>query len=189
VESTWSNECNPTNDLQDTWLMFDHVKRVKGWTTMACHVYDSMYCHVMTIAVCDMQSEDCAAQIVFWKNLNSVLARHGVSHPKFKGFMADSAQANWNAVRTIYGSGDIHVPMENQERTCLFHWTQSMEKHTKADIRPNLQDQHRLLCKQYKNVVYSKESETRYLAIKAWWLSSGAMTKERLHQLELWLSF
>lgn len=55
----------PGGDLQDAWLMFDHVKRVKGWTTMACHVYDSMYCRVMTIAVCDMQSEDCATQIVF----------------------------------------------------------------------------------------------------------------------------
>ena len=31
-------------DLQDSWLMFDHVKRVNNWTTMACHVYDSQYC-------------------------------------------------------------------------------------------------------------------------------------------------
>ena len=48
-------------DLQDTWIMFDHVKRVRGWTTMACHVYDSSYCRVMTIACSDMQSEDCVA--------------------------------------------------------------------------------------------------------------------------------
>jgi hypothetical protein len=26
--------------LEDTWIMFDYVKRVKHWTTMACHVYD-----------------------------------------------------------------------------------------------------------------------------------------------------
>jgi hypothetical protein len=38
-------------DLQISWLMFDHVKRVRGWTTMAYHVYDSEYCRVMTIAV------------------------------------------------------------------------------------------------------------------------------------------
>jgi hypothetical protein len=31
---------------------------------MACHVYDSTYCRVMTIAVCDMQSEDATAQMV-----------------------------------------------------------------------------------------------------------------------------
>ena len=85
-------------DLEDAWMMFDHVKRVKTWTTMACHVYDSSYCRVMTIAVCDMQSEDVAAQIVFWRNLNAVVMRHGVEEPNFKGFMADSTQANWNAV-------------------------------------------------------------------------------------------
>ena len=53
------------DDLQDAWMMFDHVKRVKSWTTMACHVYDSKYCRVMSIAVCDMQSEDTIAQTIF----------------------------------------------------------------------------------------------------------------------------
>ena len=42
------------DDLQDAWMMFDHVKCVKMWTTMACYVYDSTYCRVMTIAICDM---------------------------------------------------------------------------------------------------------------------------------------
>jgi hypothetical protein len=101
--------------------MFDHVKCVKKWTTMACHVYDSTYCRVMTIAVCDMQSEDATAQSVLWKNLNVVLARHGIPEPKFKGFMADSTQANWNAIRVIYDSGDAAIPMKDKERTCLFH--------------------------------------------------------------------
>jgi hypothetical protein len=125
----------PSGDLEDAGMIFDHVKRIKKWTTMACHVYDSTYCRVMTIAVCDMQSEDAAAQSILWKNLNAVLARHGILEPKFKGFMADSAQATWNAIRVIYGSGDAAIPMKDQERTCLFHWTQSLEKHTKADIR------------------------------------------------------
>jgi hypothetical protein len=48
-------------DLENAWIMIDHVKRVKQWTTMACHVYDSAYCRVMTIAVCDIQLEDAAA--------------------------------------------------------------------------------------------------------------------------------
>ena len=104
-------------------MMFDHVKQVKEWTTMACHVYDSLYCKVMTIAVCDMQSEDCTTQVLFWRNLNLVLRRHGVDDIEFKGFMADSSQANWNVVQIVYGGGDPIVPMENQERTCLFHWT------------------------------------------------------------------
>jgi hypothetical protein len=52
--------------------------------------------------------------------------------------MADSSQANWNAIRIVYGSGDASIPMLNKERTCLFHWVQSLEKHTKANIRAYL---------------------------------------------------
>jgi hypothetical protein len=32
----------PRGDLQNNWLMFDHVKLVHEWTTMACNVYDPM---------------------------------------------------------------------------------------------------------------------------------------------------
>ena len=108
-------------DLQNAWMMFDHVKRVKDWTTMACHVYDAQYKKVMTIAVCDMQSEDTEVQVQFWRSLNAVMTRHGVPDTNFKGFMADSAMANWNAVRIVYGSGSPNVVMENRERTCLLH--------------------------------------------------------------------
>jgi hypothetical protein len=48
----------------------------------------------MTIAVCNMQLEDATAHSVLWKNLNDLMAKHGIPEPKFKGFMADSAQAN-----------------------------------------------------------------------------------------------
>jgi hypothetical protein len=44
----------PKDDLQITWIMFDHVKCVEGWMTLACHVYDSFYYKVMTIVICDM---------------------------------------------------------------------------------------------------------------------------------------
>jgi hypothetical protein len=179
----------PGGDLENSWIMFDHVKRVKSWTTMACHVYDSTYCRVMTIAICDMQSEDVVAQSVVWKNLNALMAQHGVDKMNFKGFMTDSAQANWNVVRIIYGSGDASEKMVDRERTCLFHWTQSLEKHTKADIRQDLQFQHQILCHQYKNAKSMAEAETKYLAIRAWWMSSGAATEQALPQLELWLAF
>jgi hypothetical protein len=48
----------PSDDMQNAWMMFDHVKCVQGWTTMACHVYDLVYYKVMTIVVCDMQFKD-----------------------------------------------------------------------------------------------------------------------------------
>jgi hypothetical protein len=155
----------PGGDLEDAYIMFDHIKRVKNWTTIACHVYDSAYCRVMTIAVCDMQLEDAAAQMVLWRNLKDVMARHGILEPKFKEFMADNAQTNWNAIRVIYGSGDATIPMKDQERTCLFHWAQSFEKHTKVDIRTDFQYQHRQLYRQNKNAASASESETRYLTI------------------------
>jgi hypothetical protein len=44
----------PRGDLQNAWMMFNHVKNVEGWTTMACHVYELEYCKVLTIIVYDM---------------------------------------------------------------------------------------------------------------------------------------
>jgi hypothetical protein len=80
--------------MENSWIMFDHVKCLKDWTTLACHVYNSKYCKVLTIACCDMQSEDGVAQTLFWENLNSVMLENGVSKVNFMGFMANSAQTN-----------------------------------------------------------------------------------------------
>jgi hypothetical protein len=78
--------------MDNSWIMFDHVKRLKDWTTMTCHVYNNPYCKVLTIACCDMQSEDGATQIFFWENLNFVMAENSVPNVlNFKGFMANSA--------------------------------------------------------------------------------------------------
>ena len=55
----------PERDLQDCWIMFDHVKRMENWTTMASHVYNNKYCKVMTIAICDLQFEEAEAQELF----------------------------------------------------------------------------------------------------------------------------
>jgi hypothetical protein len=35
------------DDLQNVWMMFDRIKGVQGWTTMAYHIYDPVYCKVM----------------------------------------------------------------------------------------------------------------------------------------------
>lgn len=59
---------------------------------MACHVYENKYCDMMTIAFCDMQSEDGKAQEQFGNNLNQVIIENGISNTNFKGFMV--AQAN-----------------------------------------------------------------------------------------------
>jgi hypothetical protein len=71
--------------------MFDHVKRVEGWMMFTSHVYDSFYCKVMVIVICDIQSKDTEVECVMWRNLNKVMANNGVSNPNFKGFMIDNA--------------------------------------------------------------------------------------------------
>jgi len=40
----------------------------------------------------------------------------------FKGFMVNSAQGNWNAIKIVYGYGDPSVKMVDNECTCLFYW-------------------------------------------------------------------
>ena len=65
-------------DLESALIMFDHVKRVINRITMACYVYNATYQRIITIVCCNFQSEDKDAQIIFWKNLNHVMARHSV---------------------------------------------------------------------------------------------------------------
>ena len=133
---------------------------------------------MLTIACCDMQSEGGAVQTFFWENLNVVMAENGVPKTNFKGFMADNAQANWNAVRMVYGDGDPSLPMVARERTCLFHWSASLDKVTQKYIKPSLQFQHKQICKDYKDAVTMDDAETKYHVIRSWWLSSGAATEE-----------
>lgn len=179
----------PGGDLQDCWVMFDHVKRVSSWTTMACHVYDSKYCKVMTIALCDMQSEDAEAQELFWLHLNEVMRKNGLETTNFKGFMADSAGANWHAVRKVYGNGDPNKCMENRERTCLFHWTKCLQRATSKNILPGFQDQHIAMCKVWKDAKSQEEAEAQYNVIRGWWLSSGATTEDGRRSLNDWMAF
>jgi len=101
--------------------MFDHVKCVAIWTTMAYHVYDFVYCKVLTIVICDMQIEDTEVQQFMWTKLNETMLKHRFPKPNFKEFMVDSAQANWNVVRIIYGFRDPSIRMVHKEHTHLFH--------------------------------------------------------------------
>ncbi len=63
-----------------------------------------------------------------------------VPHPNFKGFMANSAQANWNGLHIVYGSSNPSEPMICQECTRHFHWIQSMDKHKKQQIKLELRE-------------------------------------------------
>jgi hypothetical protein len=70
------------DDLQNVWMMLNHVKHVQGWTTMACHVYDPIYCKVMTIVICDTQFEDTKAQCILWRKLNTIVEKKKVGYTR-----------------------------------------------------------------------------------------------------------
>ncbi len=64
-------------NLENVWIMFDHIKGVQGWITMSYHVYDMSYCKVLTIAICDMQFEDVDSQILMWFSLTRFVEKEG----------------------------------------------------------------------------------------------------------------
>jgi len=77
-----------------------------------------------------------------WTKLNDTMQKHDFPKPNFKGFMVDSAQANWNTIKIVYGLGDTFVRMIDKRMHMLFHWSQSLDKHIKQLIKPKFQDQH-----------------------------------------------
>jgi hypothetical protein len=117
------------------------------------------------------------------------MERNGVVDTNFKGFMADNAHANWNAVWVIYGNGKKEDRMDDRERTCQFHWTQSMVKYTEKYIPEELWEQHKKMCHQYRTARTMDEAESMYHELRAWWVSAGAVTEKALNKLELWLAF
>jgi hypothetical protein len=51
----------PHVNLKNKWIMFDHVKGVKDWTTFGVHGCDPKYYKVIIITICDMQLEKASA--------------------------------------------------------------------------------------------------------------------------------
>jgi hypothetical protein len=117
------------------------------------------------------------------------LDKNGVVNVNFKGFIYDSAQANFNAVRVLFGSGDPKVPMENKERTCLFHWKMALERHMKQLIKPELQAEYIRLCQEYRMCQSIGEADSKLASIKAWWFFSGAASEFGLKELNYWIGF
>ena len=50
------------------------------------------------------------------------MEQHGCKKVEFAGFMVDSVQANFNAVREIFCFGDKTILVAGKERTCQFQW-------------------------------------------------------------------
>ena len=75
---------------------------------------------MQTIAICEMKEEDTTLQVLFWEMMNDVLLKSGSPLTNFRGFMANEASANWQAVRKIFNNGP-NIIMAGRERSCVFH--------------------------------------------------------------------
>ena len=143
----------------------------------------------MTIVVCDMMCEMAEAQEQMWLSMLAILKEHGLMDVNFKGFMAHSAQANFNVGRKIFGSSNKNIPMPNKERTCQFHWTMALDRHTKQLIKLELQSRHIELCYEYQKCKTKVDANIAMASIKAWWYSSSACLEDALKELTSWLNF
>ncbi len=104
-------------------MFLPHVKCITKWTTIMAHVYNLLYCGVMTLVACNMRTKDEKAQTLFWTKLNVLYMKHGVKEVKFVGFMANVATTNWNAMWAIYNDRKEIV---GHEHTCDYHWVENL---------------------------------------------------------------
>ena len=179
------NKMRPGGELESCWIFFDFVKRMQEWTTMACHVYNPYVQEMQTIAIGDFKVEDTEAQTLFWMLLNRVMEREGYNNAEFKGFMADEAQANWRAVRTVFNGGPNNV-MVGQERSCSFHWEQSMQQHAKNCILPHSQEEFKQRCRAWR-IAPSEEAAKTELDNLRMWFRKGHVDNTKISILETWL--
>jgi hypothetical protein len=49
------------------------------------------------------------------QKLKVIIERKELGTPTFKGFMIDGAQANWNDVHIVYGTGNPTMKMVNKK--------------------------------------------------------------------------
>ena len=100
----------------------------------------------MVIFICETKEEDTDSQILFWNCLNEVMKQQGHPLADFDGFMADEAGANWIVIRIVFNGGPDNV-LIGRERSCLFHWEKSLQKHTKKFVKREAVQEHIDFCK------------------------------------------
>ena len=122
----------------------------------------------MVIAICESKEEDANSQILFWEQLNAVMQAHGYPRPDFAGFMADEAGANWISIRTVYNGGPDNILL-GREHSCLFHWEQSLHKHTNKYVLPALRTRHIEMCENWRLAQTEEIAKAEALSMKKWW--------------------
>lgn len=87
--------------------MFDMMHRMTDdWITMSAHVYDYNYHALCIIFIYKLKFEDATSQVVAWDKMLKVAAHHKIIDINITGFMANNAQAGWNAVQNAFYNGN-----------------------------------------------------------------------------------
>ena len=167
--------------------MFDHVKRIHNWTTMACHIYEPNFYSLMTIPICEMKGEDVDSQLLLWNGIKKCLVDRGIPIPDMK-FITDNAMANWHAVRQFYGQASTE-PLDGRERACGLHLRQSLLDQTKKHITPAFREAHVRMCTTWFDSKTVEEAEVQFAIIRGWWTSSGAADPSHHKELHNWLGW
>ncbi len=98
---------------------------VNVWPLQTCATLDNhgfaMSMILFGVESWPLQFEDVDLQMLMWNAFIRVMKKHDVQNVNFKELIANCAQTNFNAIITLFGSGDSKFPMENQECKCFNH--------------------------------------------------------------------
>lgn len=61
--------------MENSWMMFDHVKLLHNWTILVCHVYNNKHYKVLIVICFDMLLEDVQAIPCYWRILMQSCSR------------------------------------------------------------------------------------------------------------------
>jgi hypothetical protein len=112
--------------------------------------------------------------------------------------MVDAAMANFNSIRVVYGSqplldGDGVVDKSGDrpsvERTCYFHFEQSLVSHTRLYILPEYQADHLRLCRSWVKARTKALFNEGLESTKKLWLTGALNFTVHVAKVGNWLAF
>jgi hypothetical protein len=112
---------HPIGDLEGTV----DVRPLQTCATLDNHGF-AMSMILFVVESWPLQFEDVDLQMLMWNAFIRDMKEHNVQNVNFKGLITICAQTNFNAIITLFGSGDSKFLMENQECKCFDHWVQSL---------------------------------------------------------------
>ncbi|CAM6096701.1 unnamed protein product [Calypogeia fissa] len=173
----------PGGSLDGAWIMFDVMHRcIGGWLTLSAHIYDHHLRALSTIFTCELKAQDPLSQETPWRLMVNIAIRNGVPKVTIKGFMADNAEAGWEAVRNVFFNG------KRDPNRDLFHFKQSFVWHAKEGIPTGKREEHETMWDRMMNapnmvLAYQIKDE-----ITHWW-KAGNCIEGKLMMLLCWIAW